>query len=35
MKYKIVLYHSEEGITVGVPALPKLKCRCNYEQIQV
>ena len=22
MKYKIVLYRSEEGITVGVPALP-------------
>jgi predicted RNase H-like HicB family nuclease len=22
MKYKIVLYRSEEGITIGVPALP-------------
>ncbi|MEM6445563.1 MAG: type II toxin-antitoxin system HicB family antitoxin [Cyanobacteria bacterium P01_D01_bin.123] len=22
MKYKVALYHSEEGVTVGVPALP-------------
>ena len=32
MKYKIVLYRSEEGITVGVPALPGCFSEGDTEQ---
>ncbi|MEO0803763.1 MAG: type II toxin-antitoxin system HicB family antitoxin, partial [Cyanobacteria bacterium J06642_2] len=32
MKYKVALYHSEEGVTVGVPALPGCWSEGNTEE---